>query len=180
VQSPGAGDDLQAAKAGLMECADVFAVNKADLAGAETAVAELQAMLALAGSIAAPSLVALGHGAAAGAAVRGAATAGGSHWVIPVQSCVAARDEGVAELLSALDSHRTWLFGTPFGAERRARRLRDELIARLRDAFTAALFERHKVEIEDAALRIAADRGDPYAASRELVARWLGGAASLG
>src|SRR5688572_32405566 len=47
IQAPGGGDDVQAAKAGLLECADVFAVNKADLPGAEGVAENLRAMLAL-------------------------------------------------------------------------------------------------------------------------------------
>jgi LAO/AO transport system kinase len=50
IQAPGAGDDVQAAKAGLLECADVFAVNKADLPGAEDVVEALRGMLALGGA----------------------------------------------------------------------------------------------------------------------------------
>src|SRR5678809_142495 len=47
VMAPGLGDDVQAIKAGLMECADVFAVNKADRDGADTTVRDLELMIAL-------------------------------------------------------------------------------------------------------------------------------------
>src|SRR5580698_7396822 len=51
VMAPGLGDDVQASKAGLLECADVFAVNKADREGADTTVRDLELMIALGGEV---------------------------------------------------------------------------------------------------------------------------------
>jgi len=176
VQAPGAGDDLQAAKAGLMECADVFAVNKADRAGADAAVQHLRGMLALglslirgAGTEHPPSF---GHAAAFMPAPSPPAEGDGA-WAVPVLSCVAARDSGVAEVLAELERHARWLNDTARGRERRALRLRQELTALIRDALSVALFERHREEIERAAERVAADEADPYSASRALVGSWL-------
>lgn len=191
VQAPGAGDDLQAAKAGLMECADVFAVNKADLAGADAAIQHLRAMLALGLSLAreARVLPVSGHAFPAAVAPRhpGHAAAfahappfpaeGSEAWAVPVLSCVAAQDRGVAEVLAELERHAHWLNDSALGRERRAQRLRQELTALIRDALSVALFERHREEIERAAQRVAADEADPYSASRALVSNWLPDAA---
>lgn len=76
VLAPGMGDDVQSLKAGLMEAADVFAVNKADRSGAEAVEAEITAMQALA--------------------------AGHNVWVPPVVRTVATTGEGVADLLVAV------------------------------------------------------------------------------
>lgn len=178
VQAPGAGDDVQAAKAGLLECADVFAVNKADLAGADSAVQHLRAMLALGHMIApsGPSSPAHGSRHVAGAPL-GASPTPRDGWNVPVVPCVATRDEGVADVLAQLQLHVDWLRGTPEGRARVAQRSREELAALIRDALSAAVFERYAAEIERAAEQIAADDSDPYSASRSLVRRWMDGGA---
>ena len=51
VAAPGMGDEVQAIKAGILECADVFAVNKADREGADGAVRDLELMIALGGEV---------------------------------------------------------------------------------------------------------------------------------
>jgi LAO/AO transport system kinase len=184
VQAPGAGDDVQAAKAGLLECADVFAVNKADLPGAETTVQHLRSMLAL-GQVVAPSTFPRhGHaattrgasGASAAAASEGASPVAPLEWEVPVTSCVAASDAGVVEVIEQLKRHLSWLRDTPLGQARHARRLRDELAALIREALSSAVFERYAADIERAAEQVAADHTDPYSASRALVRRWVEGA----
>ncbi len=81
---PGIGDDIQAMKAGLMEIADVFIVNKADGAGADDMVAQLQSMLAM------------------GAAAEG-------RWQPPVIKTVATKKEGIRDLVDAFSRHRRFL-----------------------------------------------------------------------
>jgi LAO/AO transport system kinase len=168
VQAPGAGDDLQAAKAGLLECADVFAVNKADLPGADSAAQHLRSMLALAHATAPASGWGTGHRAAAGAPA--AAPGGADGWEVPVLSCVAQRDEGIAELLSALERHRAWLNDTPAGAARRVARARAEIVTLLGDRLGAALLERQRDQIEELALRASRGELDPYTAVQSLLA----------
>ena len=102
--APGMGDGIQAAKAGILEVGDVFAVNKADRDGADTTVRELRAMIAL------------------GDRASGA-------WIPPVVKTVASRDEGVGDLVDALDAHRAWLDETGELEQRRVRRARDEIEA---------------------------------------------------
>jgi GTPase len=179
VQAPGAGDDLQAAKAGLLECADVFAVNKADLAGADAAVQHLRAMLALGHVTGSAGSLGWGHSSTAGvppgvAPQPSAAGVPDAAWEVPVTACVAVRDTGVAELLADLKRHLAWLGETPSGQARRALRLREELTWLIRDALSATILERHGAEIERLARQVAADELDPYSASRALVRRWSG------
>jgi len=81
---PGMGDEIQAMKAGLLEIADVFIVNKADQAGAENVAAQLRAMLQM-GTMAEDS------------------------WHPPVHKTVALKNEGIVELVDAFWSHRQHL-----------------------------------------------------------------------
>ena len=112
VTVPGLGDDIQAIKAGILEIADVFVVNKADREGVERAVRDLQMMLSL-----------------------------GEHgdWVPPILKTVASRDVGIAELVAAVEAHRSWLVESGELARRRRShlRLRVETILKERVVATA-------------------------------------------
>jgi LAO/AO transport system kinase len=112
VTVPGLGDDIQAIKAGILEIADVFVLNKADREGVERAVRDLQMMLSLGE-----------HGA----------------WVPPILKTVASRDEGIAELVAAVEAHRSWLVESGELARRRRShlRLRVETILKERVVATA-------------------------------------------
>jgi LAO/AO transport system kinase len=174
IQAPGAGDDVQAAKAGLLECADVFAVNKADLPDAEDVADHLRAMLLL-GHITASAPARRGHSAArapnAPAVGDRSAPDAVDAWEVPVLSCVATRDQGVAELVERLEAHQRWL-ASPLGAERRRERLHRELIGRLREQLSATLLERHRAQLDEVAERVMRGDLDPYAATRWLVEAW--------
>jgi LAO/AO transport system kinase len=111
VVTPGWGDAIQANKAGLLEVADVFAVNKADRPGATDAVRDLEHMLDL--------------------APPGA-------WRAPICPTVALDGTGVAELLTTIDDHRAHLERTESLDARRLARDRAELRARIeRDVMRA-------------------------------------------
>jgi LAO/AO transport system kinase len=171
VMAPGAGDDIQAAKAGLLECADVFAVNKADLAGADATVQQLRAMLALAGvTTLGEPLTHATHGAPAQVSV----TASGA-WSVPVLSCVATRDTGIDVLFAELERHRDWLRDTEAGRARRAVRLREEFFGLMRDSLVDAAVARHSSLIDDAVRDVTAGTLDPYTASRDLARRIANG-----
>jgi LAO/AO transport system kinase len=170
IQAPGGGDDIQAAKAGLLECADVFAVNKADLPGAEAVVENLRAMLLL-GHVTASSANVAGHSAAFGAAEL-REPAPDQQWDVPVVSCVATSDAGVARLVSDLERHFAWLRNSEAGRARRRQRSREELTQRVREAVSALLIERHRDELAATAERVAVGELDPYAAALSLVQRW--------
>lgn len=102
--APGLGDGVQAAKAGILEVADVIVVNKADRDGADQALRDLRAMLALA------------------ARAEGA-------WIPPVVATVATEGSGVDDVLAAVAAHGTWLTESGEGARRRVRRVREEITA---------------------------------------------------
>ena len=92
VEAPGLGDEVQAIKAGLLEIADIFAVNKADRKGAARTVAALEMMLET-GSAAAQTILHHGQQMEAGAAASEAEAAGG--WAVPVLQTVAVSGGGV-------------------------------------------------------------------------------------
>jgi len=144
VVTPGWGDAIQANKAGLLEIADVFVVNKADRAGARDAVRDLEAMLDLASP--------------------------GRTWRPPVTETVAIDGTGTAELWDAVLAHREHLFERGELSDRRHARLRTELKA----IVAAALEQRAEALCEgagfdDLAARVAARELDPYRAADELV-----------
>jgi LAO/AO transport system kinase len=100
VVNPGWGDGVQANKAGLLEVADVFVVNKADRAGADAAVKDLVAMLGMAPA---------------------------SEWTPPIVQTTATSGEGVEQLWEAISAHRRFLVETGALERRRRERVRDEV-----------------------------------------------------
>jgi LAO/AO transport system kinase len=112
---PESGDGIQAMKAGLVEIADVFVVNKADRPGADRVVGDLRAALRLRAGTALDDAPAH-HGVdvsrltnKAEAGGSRAASDGPSGWAVPVVQTVAQTGEGVPELLDAIDQHRVFL-----------------------------------------------------------------------
>jgi LAO/AO transport system kinase len=171
VLMPGLGDEVQAIKAGILECADVFAVNKADRDGADAAVRDLQLMISLGNE----SILALSasrghgvHGAAGGFAHE--APPGVSGWSPPIVRCIATRGEGTDDLVAALDGHRAWLAGSPAGAARKRQRLENELRGALREALLDAATRDLGTRIEDAARAVESRSVDPYTAVDALIA----------
>jgi LAO/AO transport system kinase len=106
VVNPGWGDSVQAAKAGLMEIADVFAINKADRAGVEDTRRDLQQMLELSAETAGP------------------ASAG---WDVPIVGTVGTTGAGIVELWGAIAAHRDHVTATGVLEARRRFRLGEEL-----------------------------------------------------
>jgi LAO/AO transport system kinase len=166
VVAPGMGDDVQAIKAGILECADVFAVNKADRDGADGTMRDLELMIALGGEI----TKAGAHGRAHHGAVKQEVRHAEGIWVPLITRTVATRSQGVDELLGMLERHRAWLSGTEQGAARRAVRLAESLHAHLRDALIEEAL--HALGDRLAAAAAAVDRReiDPYSAAEQLVA----------
>src|SRR5712692_883287 len=126
---PGMGDDIQAIKAGILEVADVFAVNKSDLDGADRVVRELRGMLELRHAVRAP---ARRRGSARG---DGAAPAErrSEEWEPPILKLIAAKSQGVDELLKAIESHRAFLNGSGELKVRERARASMQFVALLRD-----------------------------------------------
>jgi LAO/AO transport system kinase len=151
---PEAGDAVQAMKAGLLEAADVFVVNKADRPGAPALIAELTftAHLQYTG----------------GSAPRDV------DWEIPVLSAEAQNGVGIAELLGAIHRHRAALEAAGALVERRRRRRRAELTSLLVEAFTLSV-ERQLASGELARTFDDVAEGiiDPYSAAEAIIDRVL-------
>ena len=155
---PESGDAIQAMKAGLMEIADIFVVNKADRPGADRLLKEIRQAIHLRAGEAMRDVPAH-HGIDLSRALKKERTenakAPRGGWTIPVLKTVAQSGEGVAELLDAVDRHRDWLVES--GELERRRRKRAQV--RVRD-------------VVDRELRRAAWSA---ASSGELLARGLDG-----
>jgi LAO/AO transport system kinase len=111
---PNLGDDVQAVKAGLMEIADLFVVNKSDLAGADRVQGDVEANLMLA------------HPEPPAGAPEGT-----QPWSPPILRTVAERGEGVQALVGAIAQHKAWSQGAGEWQRRRERRLREQVRALL-------------------------------------------------
>ena len=173
VSVPGFGDDVQAIKAGVLEIADVFAVNKADREGADRTVGDLQQMLELRRSTA--TRPAFEHDAAHRMrAAEAWSPQDPAFWEPPIVKTVAIRDEGVGDLAEAIERHRTHLEATGLRRDRDVGRARAVFLALLRDRLLAGALERLAAEeghLDEIAARIAAREADPYRLAEELAAR---------
>ncbi|HEX4431499.1 MAG TPA: methylmalonyl Co-A mutase-associated GTPase MeaB [Frankiaceae bacterium] len=146
--APGMGDAIQAAKAGILEVADVFVVNKADRDGADQTVRELKGMLSLGFSD---------------------VTSGG--WKPPVCRTVASRSEGIDEVVDSLSQHREWLDSSGEGERRRTARARGEIEAIALTELRTRMDElRGRAAMGELAAEVAAGRLDPYSAADRLIA----------
>ena len=144
--APGMGDGIQAAKAGILEVADVLVVNKADREGADRTVRDLR------------------HAASMGAG----ADPGG--WRVPVVRTVATDGTGVDDLLAAVEAHRGWL-GIDGLRERRVRRAGREIEGLALEALRAKVGGLHgDTRLDSLADDVVAGRTDAYAAADHLVA----------
>jgi LAO/AO transport system kinase len=173
VAVPGMGDDVQAIKAGVLEIADVFAVNKADREGADRTVRDLQMMLELRRTVSGRPLE---HDAAhrftGGHAPPPAPET--ADWEPPIVRTVAVKDEGVEDLLRAIEAHRARLDATGERRVREVARARAAFVAVLRERLLAGALDRLEAEmgrLDAVAARIAAREADPYALADELAAR---------
>ena len=144
---PGAGDDVQAIKAGIMEIGDIFVVNKADREGADRAAQAIAANLSL-----------------------GEATASAEDWKPPIVKTEATRAIGIDELWRQIRRYRE------HSADRQAARRRERQRVRLRELLARQLVQRIESslpsgEIERMAERVAARELDPYSAVAEMIQR---------
>jgi LAO/AO transport system kinase len=169
VTVPGMGDDVQAIKAGILEVADVFAVNKADREGADRTVRELKSMLELRHAVEAPRAMRGPHSAVhLGKAEEGT-------WEPPIVKTVATKEEGIAELVAALDGHFDHLKERGELPHREAQRAKAEFIAMLKDRLLeSALAALEAVgTLDEIAGRIARREQDPYALGEALAEQLL-------
>jgi LAO/AO transport system kinase len=170
VEAPGLGDEVQAIKAGVLEIADLFAVNKADREGADHTVMALQMMQGLAP-------VPVGHHGVTGGAGRshhvepGAQPDGG--WLPPITKTVAVRGERVETLRDWIEKHAGHLRATGGLLRRNVARAATELDHILRDQLVAALLVRMPSGHLDATIAAIARREiDPYMAGAQLLAQF--------
>jgi LAO/AO transport system kinase len=146
VLTPNLGDGVQMIKAGILEIADIFVVNKADLEGHHRAVTELRSMLSLSNIPGTPKV-----------------------WKPPIIATSAARQEGIDELWAAIESHRKYLTSTGRADRLAADRFKEET------AEAAAEIARDRVRralAEDPALaERLLEKGTPYATAEEILDR---------
>jgi LAO/AO transport system kinase len=166
VEVPGMGDDIQAIKAGILEIADVFAVNKADHEGADHAVMALRMMLDL--NMGGAQAV-MHHGRLM--EVVGNQEIGESGWRPPIFKTVATRREGVEELAEAVLAHRVYLeeSGGLVRAERERAAAELETIIQ-QESLRQVLAGTDSQELAALIDRIVRRQLDPYTASRDLMA----------
>jgi LAO/AO transport system kinase len=140
---PNLGDDVQAVKAGIMEIADLFVVNKADLAGADKVAAEVEGALSLA------------HGR--------------TEWTPPILRTIAEKGEGVHAVAEAVERHRHWSQGSGEFQRRRDQRMREQVRSLLqRGAAEKAFLRSGEVRPEWHGLfeDVKAGRVSPHEAAR--------------
>jgi LAO/AO transport system kinase len=147
VLNPGWGDSVQAAKAGLLEIADIFVVNKADRPGVEEARRDLEHMLDL-------------------------ASLPDDGWRPPIVSTVASTATGIDEVTDAIASHRAWLSEAGRLEAKRSARLCDELVAILGERVVERVRGlRSGAEFARVQAAVGARELDPWTAADELLER---------
>jgi LAO/AO transport system kinase len=172
VSIPGMGDEVQAIKAGVLEIADVFAVNKADREGSDRTVRDLQMMLDLRRTTATRGLT---HDALHRMTRTGSEDPHEEGWwEPPIVKTVATRDQGIADLADAVERHRVHLEKTGERQKREVARARATFLSLLRDRLMRGALARLADEeghLDEVAARIAAREADPYELVDELAAR---------
>jgi LAO/AO transport system kinase len=171
VMAPGMGDDVQAIKAGILEVADVFAVNKADRTGADATAQDLQQMLSLRR---APVGAGKMQGHTAVSTLRKGPEAGADEWIPPILKTVAHRREGLEELLDAFARHREFLATTETGRRLGERRRIAEFRAILYQALIDEVDVRFADRVAERLQEILDGRADPYSSAEALVRGALG------
>jgi LAO/AO transport system kinase len=143
---PGMGDDVQTIKAGIMEIADIFVINKSDRDGAERVEREIRAMQSL--------------------ATRK------DNWTPPIVKTVAHEGTGVPELLEAIESYRRYSETSERAQSRRVENWRERIAEMLRDALYQRVIATYMGdgEAQRYAAEVAEHKRDPYSLVEEIVA----------
>jgi len=172
---PESGDGIQVMKAGLMEIADVFVVNKADRPGADRLRQELEISIGLrTGQV--YRHVAAHHGpATSGQAARRPGGAAPTDWEPPVLATVAPKNEGIDALVDAFERHYAQAQQSGMLAARRVRRLE----ARAREVVDRAIrrwvwSDGGEADVTAALREVGAGTRSPYDAAAAIVARLTG------
>jgi LAO/AO transport system kinase len=145
VLSPEAGDSIQTMKAGLMEIADIFAINKADRPGADYLVAELEGML---------------H-----------QSPKQSWWQVPVIATQAVNNIGIAELYEQIECHRRALEQSGMLALKRSKQRRTDLLRTIEHRIMAQVVKQIEQDGQLAGYLEKVEKGemDPYSAAKEIL-----------
>jgi LAO/AO transport system kinase len=141
VLNPGWGDAVQTAKAGLMEIADVFAVNKADRPGAKETVRELRQMLELSDS----------------------------EWKPEIVETIATKGDGIDDLWTAVEKHRAWQEERGLLDARRTRRVRREIREIVAERFRDRVDSEARDLLEEVTDQVLRREIDPYAAADRIL-----------
>ena len=142
---PGMGDDIQAIKAGIMEIADIFVINKADREGVYSTEKELEALLSLA------------HRE--------------DGWQPPIIKTVATENKGITELASSIESYREFHFRSDLGNERRRAVARWRILELLREKLVSRTLDSESASerLDSLSDEVARRQRDPYSAVDELM-----------
>lgn len=138
--APGMGDGIQAVKAGILEVADVFVINKADRDGADATFRDIRAMMAL-------------------------VSRDTNEWRQPIVKTVAHRQEGIDDIIAALAKHHDWLANHGELQRKRVERAQAEVTA-----IVLGVLSRRYVVSDDMASRVADGGVDPYSAADQILA----------
>src|SRR5262245_16411444 len=147
IAAPGMGDSIQAAKAGILEIADIFVVNKSDRPGAQEVVRDLRNMLAM-------------------------VNRDERAWKPPIVSVSATAGDGIGELAERIDAHWDWLGESGERERRRLARAREEVTA-----IAVAEMRRQlgglpgQSRLDELAGQVASGKLDPYSAADDLIAQ---------
>lgn len=141
---PGMGDDVQTIKAGIMEIADIFVINKSDREGAERVEREIRAMQSL--------------------------STRHDNWTPPIVKTVASDGSGVADLAKAITDYETYLKKGNLGFKRSVQNWEQRLMEMLRDS----LMDRARTQMKDGDLnryaeQVAEHKRDPYTLVEEII-----------
>ena len=147
---PGMGDDVQTIKAGIMEIADIFVINKSDREGADRVEREIRSMQSL--------------------AVRS------DKWTPPILKTVATTAQGIPELATSIADYERYLKQNDLLLKKKITNWHDRLIEMLRDSLLERLLAERLPEQEIARLAadVASHRRDPYSLVEEIVGSFTG------
>jgi LAO/AO transport system kinase len=150
---PGMGDDVQTIKAGIMEIADIFVINKSDREGAERVEREIRNMQTLAGNLRE------------------------DQWTAPIVKTVASTGTGIEELVKTIAQYEEHLVAQDLLTKRRASNWRERLVEMLREALLERLMRESfsRGELSSFAAEIAEHKRDPYTLVDDVVARFRKG-----
>ena len=146
---PGLGDSIQTLKAGIMEIADIYVVNKADRSGVEQTVAEVQSLVDISCS--------------------------DKDRKTPVLTTVAKENKGIIELVDEINKHIIFLKKTKKFEDKRRLRYEAELVEIIRKQLMNLIFDEKKLEdtIERLLDQISRKEVDPYSAAQEIISKIL-------